>query len=137
MKSPSLNSSEYELVHLMEFSPLSGVRNDKDEESSPLRSAKRQIMEDPGHTSTFVGLRRSNCGGTLGSVEGLSVGGIFGQIQPVLRLECSARREIQEVVWYRSVAINSFSCSDSAASWNEAACVEFHSRQELRSCVAG
>ena len=137
MKSPSLNSSEYELGHLRDFSPLSGVRNDKDEESSPLRSANEHLKHDLGHTSTFVGLRRSKCGGTLGSVEGSLDGWTFRQIQLLLHVERSARREIQEVVRYRRVALNSFCCSDSVASLNDTACVECNSRQELRSCVAG
>ncbi len=64
---------------------------------------------DLRHTGTFVGLRRSKCGGTLGIVEGLLVGWTFGYIQHLLQVERSARREIQEVVWCRSVAIYSFS----------------------------
>lgn len=94
-------------------------------------------MYNLGHTGTFVGLRRSKCGGTLDSVEGLLVGLTYGNIQPLLNVERSARRETQEVARYRRVVINLFCCIFSAVSWNETACVEFHSRQELRSCVAG
>ncbi len=111
---------------------MTGMRN-----LHPLRSAIRQLMHKQGHTGTFVGLRRLQCGGTLESVESLLSGGVFGQSQPLLHVECSARREIQEVFWYRSIAINPFSRIFSAVSWNETACVELHSRQELRSCAAG
>ncbi|MEE8121355.1 MAG: hypothetical protein V3T55_07480, partial [Anaerolineales bacterium] len=53
----------------------------------PLLFANEHLKHNPGRTSTFVGLRSSKCGGTLGNVESLLVGEIIVHIQHLLHVE--------------------------------------------------